>query len=186
MEEEQKETKIEVHTPEETQEEQQMGSQPEASAEQAAETTGVSGGAAGEGAAPQPTIEGERAAMEGKEQPETKESPEAQKLKEEVKAKAEEAKTGILEDTYKEVKEVFNYQQLKDTLNSLAHESTVRRVRIKNREGRTVLDVPMWLAAAGGAGAIIWVPGLSIIGLIVSVARGVTVEVERVSEKQGQ
>jgi hypothetical protein len=174
VEEGQKETKIEAKTPEETQEEQQMEPQPEASAEQATETMGV-------GATSQPTVEGERAAMEGKE-----ESPEAQKLKEQAKESAEEVKTGILEDTYKEVKEVFNYEQLKDTLNSLAHESTVRRVKIKNREGRTVMDVPMWLAAAGGAGAIIWVPGLSIIGLIVSVARGVTIEVERVSEKQGQ
>lgn len=179
MEEEKKETKIEVHTPEEAQYEQQMQSQPEASAEPAMEMIQGGEGTAGEGAAPQPTVEGERAAMEGK-----AESPEMQKLKEEVKGSAEEAKKGIIEDTYKEVKEVFNYQQLKDTLNSLAHESTVRRVKIKNREGRIVLDVPMWLAAAGGAGAIIWVPGLSIIGLIASVARGVTVEVERVGEKQ--
>jgi hypothetical protein len=158
VEEEKKETKIEVQTPEEVQHEQQAQSKPETSAEPAMEMAQGGEGAAEEGAAPQPTIESERAAMEGKEQPEAKaESPEMQKLKEEVKESAEEAKKGILEDTYKEVKEVFNYQQLKDTLDSLAHESTVRRVKIKNREGRTVLDVPMWLAAAGGAGAIIWV-----------------------------
>jgi hypothetical protein len=86
-------------------------------------------------------------------------------------------------DTIKEIKRVFNMQQLMDTLNSALHESTVRRIKIKNREGRVVIDVPVWLAAAGGAGAVIASAGLSIVGLIVGIAMGVTVEIERVEEK---
>ncbi|MBI4733679.1 MAG: DUF4342 domain-containing protein [Rubrobacteridae bacterium] len=90
------------------------------------------------------------------------------------------------EKVVQEIKEVFNMGQLKETLSSLAHESTVRRIKLVNREGRIILDLPMWLATAGGASAIVASPGFTILGLIAGIAMGAKLEVERVEDKTGE
>ena len=75
--------------------------------------------------------------------------------------------------------------QLLDTINELIRESTVRRIRVKNKQGRVLLDIPVWLAAIGGVTAVITLPVLSAIGVLGGALAGVRIEIEReVEEKE--
>lgn len=74
--------------------------------------------------------------------------------------------------------------QLLDTVEKLLHESTVRRIRIKNKAGRVVLDIPVWVAAVGGATAVIAVPIIAAVGVIGGLLAGVKVEIEREVEEK--
>ena len=58
----------------------------------------------------------------------------------------------------------------------LIHEGNVRRIRIKNDEGRTLLEIPLTL---GVVGAVV-VPVLVAVGAIAALAADYTLEVERV------
>ncbi|HZD60954.1 MAG TPA: DUF4342 domain-containing protein [Anaerolineae bacterium] len=105
------------------------------------------------------------------------EQPEAQA---EIKETPEEAK----KEVYVEKREVRG-SQLMDTLNQLIRESTVRRIRVKNKAGRVIIDIPVWAAAAGGSAAVILAPVLSAIGVLGGILTGFTIEIEReVTEKE--
>lgn len=69
--------------------------------------------------------------------------------------------------------------QLMDTVNKLIHDSTVNRVRIKNREGRVLLDIPVWAAAIGGVAAITLAPLITAVGVVGGLLADFRVEVER-------
>lgn len=58
----------------------------------------------------------------------------------------------------------------------LVREGNVRRVIIKNPDGRTVLDLPLTLGLLGAA----WLPLLTAVGGIAALAARYTVVVERV------
>ncbi|MBE0447617.1 MAG: DUF4342 domain-containing protein [Actinobacteria bacterium] len=77
--------------------------------------------------------------------------------------------------------------QLLDTIEDLLRESSVRRIRIKNKAGRILIDIPVWAAAAGGTVALYLAPVLSILSLFGGLLAGFTVEVVReVEEKEGE
>ncbi|MDI6716150.1 MAG: DUF4342 domain-containing protein [Actinomycetota bacterium] len=106
-------------------------------------------------------------------------------LEKEVPAEkmAEESAEGKKEKKRVYVEELeVSGQQLWDRIKELAHESNVRRVVIKNREGRTVLDVPLWIAAAGGLTAVMAFPIISAIGVIGGLLAGIRLEIEREEE----
>ena len=65
--------------------------------------------------------------------------------------------------------------KLKATLKALVREGNVRRVVIRNAQGRTLLDMPL---AAGVAGAVL-VPFWVAVGTVVALAKEFTVSVER-------
>ena len=64
---------------------------------------------------------------------------------------------------------------LKAKLKELIHEGNVRRIVIRNPQGRTLLDLPL---AAGVAGAAL-LPFWSAIGTIAALATDYTIGVER-------
>lgn len=65
--------------------------------------------------------------------------------------------------------------RLKSKLRELIHEGNVRRVIIRNAEGRTLLDMPL---AAGLAGALL-LPFWAAVSGIVMLAKDFTIAVER-------
>jgi len=68
-----------------------------------------------------------------------------------------------------------NAGKLKQTLKDLIREGNVRRVVIRNAQGRTLLDMPL---AAGVAGALL-MPFWAAVAGIVALAKEFTVSVER-------
>lgn len=68
--------------------------------------------------------------------------------------------------------------ELKETAKRLIHEGNVRRIVVKNAEGRVLLDLPL---SAGLAGALL-LPVLTAIAGIVALAKEFTVVVEREPE----
>lgn len=65
--------------------------------------------------------------------------------------------------------------KLKDTLKKLIREGNVRRVIVRNADGRTLLDMPL---SAGLAGAVL-MPFWAAVAGIVALAKEFTVVVER-------
>jgi hypothetical protein len=65
--------------------------------------------------------------------------------------------------------------KLKDTLKNLVHEGNVRRVVIRNAEGRTLLDMPL---TAGIAGAVL-LPFWAAVTGVVALAKEFTIVIER-------
>jgi hypothetical protein len=77
--------------------------------------------------------------------------------------------------------------ELADTVSKLIYESDVQRVSIKNKEGRTLLDIPVWLAAVGGMTAVVAAPIMAAVGAIGGLLTGCTLEIEReVEEEKGE
>lgn len=64
---------------------------------------------------------------------------------------------------------------LKSTLKNLIHEGSVRRVIVRNAEGRTLLDMPL---TAGIAGAVL-LPFWAAVTGIVALAKEFTIVIER-------
>ena len=64
---------------------------------------------------------------------------------------------------------------LKAKLKELVREGNVRRVIVRNAEGRTLLDMPL---SAGFAGAVL-LPFWAAVGAIVALAKDFTIAVER-------
>jgi hypothetical protein len=65
--------------------------------------------------------------------------------------------------------------KLKTTLKGLLREGNVRRVVIRNAQGRTLLDMPLTAGVAGALLAPFWVA----VGAVVVLAKEFTVAVER-------
>lgn len=85
-----------------------------------------------------------------------------------------------MEKTKKHVKETIKVQggKLFEKLNELAKEGNVRKVIIKNKHGKQIVEFPM---TVGIAGAVI-APVLASIGLVVFFVAECTMEVHRIKE----
>jgi hypothetical protein len=68
--------------------------------------------------------------------------------------------------------------KLKETLKELIREGNVRRIIIRNAEGRTLLDMPL---AAGVAGVVL-LPFWMAVGAIVALAKEFSVSIERTGD----
>jgi len=99
-------------------------------------------------------------------------------IAEETEAEKEAQEEAAGKAIYVEEREVRG-AQLMDTLEELLRESTVRRVKIKNKAGRVILDIPVWVAAVGGAAAVIAVPVISVISVFGGAVAGFKLEIER-------
>ena len=71
--------------------------------------------------------------------------------------------------------------QVVDTLKRLIREGSVRRIIVKSRQGRTLLDLPVTAGVVGLALAPAWVT-IATVGALVG---GLTVDVERSAEPEG-
>lgn len=61
----------------------------------------------------------------------------------------------------------------------LVREGNVRRIKVKNDEGRTLLEIPLTVGVVGMALIPVWVA----LGAIAALAADYTLEIERRSEK---
>ncbi len=82
----------------------------------------------------------------------------------------------------KDVKEEFKVRgaELLEKIKELIHEGNVRRIIIKDEEGKTFLEIPV---AVGIIGALV-APILAAVGAIAALAAKFTVEVVRAEEPQ--
>jgi hypothetical protein len=71
-----------------------------------------------------------------------------------------------------------NGEELLAKIKQLVHEGNVRRVVIKNKEGRTVIEIPMTLGVVGALLA----PTLAAVGAIAALLTEATVVVEKSDE----
>ena len=65
--------------------------------------------------------------------------------------------------------------KLKDVLKKLIHEGTVRRIVIRNKDGKSLVDMPIAAGVAGIALAPFWVAVTGVVAL----AKEFTIEYER-------
>ncbi len=72
--------------------------------------------------------------------------------------------------------------QLVDKFKEIIREGNARRVRIIH-DGRTLMDIPLTAGAAVAAAGVIWAPLLAALGALAALVTNVTIEVERVDDK---
>jgi len=63
-------------------------------------------------------------------------------------------------------------------IKELVHEGNIRRISIKNEEGRTLIDIPLTVGVAGAVLLPVW----AAIGAIAALVSDCTVVVEKVEE----
>lgn len=65
--------------------------------------------------------------------------------------------------------------QVVDTLKRLIREGTVRRILVKNAQGRTLLDLPVTAGAVG----LLLAPAWLVAGTVAALVGGLTIDIER-------
>jgi integral membrane sensor domain MASE1 len=82
------------------------------------------------------------------------------------------------EKTYTEEFQV-NGEELLSKIKELVHEGNVRRILIRNQEGRTLIDIPLTFGVVGALLA----PQLAAVGAIAALLSNGTIVVEKVQEE---
>ena len=70
-------------------------------------------------------------------------------------------------------------KEILDTIKKLLKDGSVRRIVIRNEDGKQLLAVPMNAGVIGGGVAVMAAPLLSAITAIVALSKNVTLDVER-------
>jgi hypothetical protein len=94
----------------------------------------------------------------------------------EARQKATEKARAATEKTIEEVKVASN--QLVDRVRDLIEEGNVRRIRVM-KDDRTLLEVPLTIAAGAGAAVVLMNPVLAALGALAALLTDVTLVVER-------
>ena len=81
------------------------------------------------------------------------------------------------EKTFKEEIKVSG-DQLVQTVKKLAHEANIRRLVIKNEEGKTLLEIPL---SFGAVGAIL-LPTIAALGALAALVTNCTIEIHKATE----
>jgi repressor of nif and glnA expression len=68
-----------------------------------------------------------------------------------------------------------NGEQLIEKVKSIIHEGNIRRIIIKNEEGKTIVEFPMTLGVVG----VVLAPGLAALGAIAALVTKCTIVVEK-------
>jgi hypothetical protein len=71
-----------------------------------------------------------------------------------------------------------NGSEIIDKIKELIHEGNIRRIIIKNEEGKTLIEIPLTLGVVGAA----FVPVLAAVGAIAALVAKMTIVVEKVEE----
>jgi len=72
-------------------------------------------------------------------------------------------------------------EEIVSKIKELIHEGDIRRVIIKNEEGRTLIDIPLTIGVVGALVA----PQLAALGAIAALVTHGTIVVEKVEEQEG-
>jgi hypothetical protein len=70
-------------------------------------------------------------------------------------------------------------EELVATVKALVHEGNIRRITVKNREGRVLIEVPLTLGVVGA----LLLPTLAALGAVAALVSECTIVVERVKER---
>lgn len=76
-------------------------------------------------------------------------------------------------------------ERLKEKVESLAAEASVRRIRIKEPDGDIAVDIPLTVGAVAGGAIVLAAPILALIGAIAAFFAEVKVEVVREEDTPG-
>ncbi len=77
-----------------------------------------------------------------------------------------------------------NGESVISKVKELVSEGNVRRIILKNEEGRTLIEIPLNVGVAVGAAAVILFPVWAAIGAIAALAVRLTIVVERVEDNK--
>jgi len=69
--------------------------------------------------------------------------------------------------------------RLQAKIKELLHEGRVRNISLRDAEGRTLIEVPLAVGVAAGAGAVLLLPVWAAIGAIAALAADLTLVVEK-------
>ena len=73
----------------------------------------------------------------------------------------------------------INGEKLVSTIKELVREGNIRRVTIKNKEGKTLVEIPLTFGVVGA----VLLPTLAAIGAIAALVTECTIVVERIEEE---
>ena len=74
----------------------------------------------------------------------------------------------------------LNGSEIIDKIKELIHEGNIRRIIIKNEDGRTIIEIPLTLGVVGAAIA----PVLAAVGAIAALVTKMTIIVEKVDDDE--
>ena len=75
---------------------------------------------------------------------------------------------------------VISGEKLVSTVKELVREGNIRRVTIKNKEGKTLIEIPLTFVVVGA----LFLPTLAAISAIAALVTECTIVVEKVEEKE--
>ena len=70
-------------------------------------------------------------------------------------------------------------EKLVSTVKELVHEGNIRRITIRNEDGKTLIEIPLTLGVVG----VLLVPVLAAVGAIAALVADCTIVVEKVAEE---
>ncbi len=74
----------------------------------------------------------------------------------------------------------LNGSEIIDKIKELIHEGNIRRIIIKNEDGRTIIEIPLTLGVVGAAIA----PVLAAVGAIAALVTKMTIIVEKTDDEE--
>jgi DNA-binding Lrp family transcriptional regulator len=72
-------------------------------------------------------------------------------------------------------------EKLVSTVKKLVREGNIRRITIKNKEGKTLIEIPLTFGVVGA----LFLPTLAAIGAIAALVTECTIVVEKIEEDEG-
>jgi len=71
-----------------------------------------------------------------------------------------------------------NGEELVSTVKELVHQGNIRRITIKNRDGKSLIEIPLTLGVVG----ILLLPTLAALGAVAALVTECTIVIERVDD----
>lgn len=76
----------------------------------------------------------------------------------------------------------INGEDLVSTIKKLVHEGNIRRIAIENKDGKTLLEVPLTLGVVG----VLLLPTLAALGALAAIVTECKIVVERIDEESAE
>jgi hypothetical protein len=86
-----------------------------------------------------------------------------------------------MSETTRNEEVVISGEQLVATVKELLHQGNIRRITIKNREGRVLFELPLTLGVVG----TLLLPTLAALGAIAAMVTECSIVIERIADDKG-
>jgi hypothetical protein len=77
-------------------------------------------------------------------------------------------------------------EKLVEQVKKLAEEGSVRRIKVKDRDGDIAVDIPLTVGAIAGGAVVIAAPVLAVLGALTAFAVKLDVEIVREEEEESE